>query len=794
MTVESDGASEFLLWEENQQEKSVDIVKQINAKNAKFVACGLVVGFILYHGVVHFRYGTDSCKWLLSGGKYKGDMEWQPYGCMMHQYSQLDTRRCIRALAFLGRHNHFIFIGDTRILEIYAAFLDHLRERQPFEERQPLTLLPNKNHTFSDVQLRVTVDFIWSPFISRVMVESFRKWMEQLEPPSLIVAGCGIEAIQKTNSSLKGVKEYSYNLTKLVLPIDTLTTKKSRVLWMLLEPVNEEKLPKQWSSVSNHAVDQYNWAAREVLYHSKAQIWASTMALVSGLGGWDGHHIPSKALKHHTQILANLHCNDHMAFNDGTCCSSPERTTLIQRLTYSGIAFCCLLGFLVVLRRKKTARLRMEPPSCAYTLIVSLAKLGVIMGYFYLCDRTNFFMKENKYYSPISFWLPLGYVFALGIFFTEDSRFTKVLHRDQTEEWRGWMQLVLLIYNMTGASTNLLIRNHAQIIVSAYFFLSGYCHFYYLWQRQDAGIIRFFQILFRLNFLPVLLCLCMNRPYQFYAFAPLISFWFLLVYLVLVCPPRVSAQSVETNPLHYLYLILKLVGLFSLIIILFMSEVFFEKVFVTRPWKALFVSIDDDIHDWWVRWKLNRYTMCYGVIFGLAVVTAQRYGLIDDSNHSNLMSKRPALAVTFLALIGLAAASGYAFLCPSSLDCDEVHSYSTFVPIISYIVLRNVNGTLRSRYSSLFAWFGKISLELCFCQYHIWMAADSHGVLVFVPGYPVINVLITSFIFVCASHEIHQITYTILPYAVPSDWRKVVRNFFIFLCLLVPMGIDDGMF
>lgn len=77
----------------------------------------------------------------------------------------------------MGRHNHFTFIGDSQILEIYTAFLDHLRERQPFEERQPLTLLPNNNHTFSDVQLRVTVDFIWSPFISKVMVDSFRKWM-----------------------------------------------------------------------------------------------------------------------------------------------------------------------------------------------------------------------------------------------------------------------------------------------------------------------------------------------------------------------------------------------------------------------------------------------------------------------------------------------------------------------------------------------------------------------------------------------------------------------------------------
>lgn len=57
MSNGSDGANEFLLWEENQQERSVDVVKQINSKNAKYVACGLVIGFILYHGIVHIRYG-----------------------------------------------------------------------------------------------------------------------------------------------------------------------------------------------------------------------------------------------------------------------------------------------------------------------------------------------------------------------------------------------------------------------------------------------------------------------------------------------------------------------------------------------------------------------------------------------------------------------------------------------------------------------------------------------------------------------------------------------------------------
>jgi len=34
-----------------------------------------------------FPAGSDSCQWLLSKGRFKGDNEWQPYGCMVHKYS-----------------------------------------------------------------------------------------------------------------------------------------------------------------------------------------------------------------------------------------------------------------------------------------------------------------------------------------------------------------------------------------------------------------------------------------------------------------------------------------------------------------------------------------------------------------------------------------------------------------------------------------------------------------------------------------------------------------------------------
>ena len=44
---------------------------------------------------------------------------------------------------------------------------------------------------------------------------------------------------------------------------------------------------------------------------------------------------------------------------------------------------------------------------------------------------------------------------------------------------------------------------------------------------------------------------------------------------------------------------------------------FFEKIFVLRPWKALFVTADDDIHEWWFRWQLDRYSLLYGMLFAL---------------------------------------------------------------------------------------------------------------------------------------------------------------------------------
>ncbi|XP_017777823.1 PREDICTED: CAS1 domain-containing protein 1 [Nicrophorus vespilloides] len=799
-----------------QKSKVEQVIEQINSTNAKWVALLMVIGFACYHELLHLRYGSNSCQWLLSNGRYKGDQEWQPYGCMLHHYSTIDTRRCLRYIAFYGKESQFIFIGDSRIRDLYVGFVTHL------QQGGDVTSPPNEAETnliHVDNKLKIRVEFIWSPNISKKMVMEFKKWKSAETPPSVVIAGCGLWVIKTGNASEATLQQYSVNLTRLVQPIDSLHRRDTKVLWALQEPVNTDKLKSDYHAVTNEQIDLYNKAAIEILSYSSAELWWSARLVAQGMlsESKDGIHLTPRSLQHNTQILLNMYCNDNMNFNDGTCCSSAETYTILQIVTFSILGVCVLIFIIMVLHRwymkwrgkpvqeyillpnednnmLHTPILSITPGEDVRTLFKSLTIVAVIMSYFFICDRTNFFMKENKYYSEFSFWLPIGYVFVLGLFFTEDSNFTKILHRDQMNEWKGWMQLVILVYHMTGASQILLINMHIKILISAYLFLLGYEQFVYMFQHGDLTLVGLFKMLFQLNFMTVTLCLCMNRPYQFYYFVPLLSFWYVMCYAALALPPLITAQSSENNIAQYFYLVIKFVALFSVITILFMSEVFFEKVFVTRPWKALFVTTDDDIHEWWSRWKLDRYSSLYGMLFGTILLLAQRYNLFDDNNHNNLFSRGIALSATLASLLGLSCYIPFTLLCKTEMDCSEIHSYIVCLPILSYVVLRNISGVLRTRYSSLFAWFGNISLELFISQYHIWLAADTHGVLVLIPGYPVLNVIITSFIFVCASHEIHRLTKVLLPYAIPADFKLALRNLILFMAILVPIGINDGMF
>lgn len=125
----------------------------------------------------------------------------------------------------------------------------------------------------------------------------------------------------------------------------------------------------------------------------------------------------------------------------------------------------------------------------------------------------------------------------------------------------------------------------------------------------------------------------------------------------------------------------------------------------------------------------------------------------------------------------------------SLLSHGQHPSKSSILQIVGYIALRNASLALRGKHSALLAGLGRISLESLVAQGHIWLAADSHGVLVLLPRFPVLNLLVTSFIFICASHEV-SILMVSLSFLFRSKMMEYNDSLFISLDTQIDPGIS----
>nr|XP_038029719.1 N-acetylneuraminate 9-O-acetyltransferase isoform X4 [Anas platyrhynchos] len=363
-----------------------------------------------------------------------------------------------------------------------------------------------------------------------------------------------------------------------------------------------------------------------------------------------------------------------------------------------------------------------------------------------------------------------------GLHLPESSRdTTKVLNREQTDEWKGWMQLVILIYHISGASTFLPVYMHIRVLVAAYLFQTGYGHFSYFWIKGDFGVYRVCQVLFRLNFLVVVLCIVMDRPYQFYYFVPLVTVWFMIIYATLATWPQIVQKKANGNCLWHFGLLLKLICLLACIYFLSYSQGAFEKVFSFWPLSKCF-ELNGNVYEWWFRWKLDRYVVFHGMLFAFIYLALQKRQMISEGKGDALFSNRVSNVLLFISIVSFMTYSIWASSCKNKTECNELHPSVSVVQILAFILIRNIPGYVRSVYSSFFAWFGKISLELFICQYHIWLAADTKGILVLIPGYPMFNVIVSTFIFVCVAHEISQITNDLAQIMVPKDNSTLLKR------------------
>ena len=105
-----------------------------------------------------------------------------------------------------------------------------------------------------------------------------------------------------------------------------------------------------------------------------------------------------------------------------------------------------------------------------------------------------------------------------------------------------------------------------------------------------------------------------------------------------------------------------------------------------------------------------------------------------------------------------------------------LHPYTSPIPIVIYTWLRNMHPILRTHYLNVFSWLGKITLETYLAQIHIYMMGNAKALVVYLPGYPMLNFAVSTLVYIAVSYVLFKLTVFFRSYIFPRNGKVVIKN------------------
>ncbi|KAF8140329.1 10 TM acyl transferase domain found in Cas1p-domain-containing protein [Boletus edulis] len=713
------------------------------------VVCALIAGFLRF--VLFDQYDPMHCNVLLSSGSWLDSAyrNWQPKGCMLYSYQSKDASRCLSS-------RRVVFVGDSVTRALFFQFAHIVDPTLP--EDPPGDGAKHSNHHFVS-RSQTKLDFVWDPFTNTTSALALtdpsksHSIDEQFERPTLLVLGSGLWYLRYADTS-GGLSAWEANVEARIEAINGAHDKLAdEVVFLPVEDIVPSKLsPERLNTMHSSDIDAMN---SELYHRIKPSSTNSSWSRLLGSGPvsferislpsvfnqmlddsqtHDGLHFSKAVVKAQANILLNLRCNSEWPQTfpmDKTCCRKypwpgPAQSVVLASL----LLYTCIFSY------RPTTKSWVVNNEHLPAMI-----FGASICMIYLADRTGLWLKEQKQFNPWTYGFLCLVSLAAGLATVRRAdKDLGFLNRDQTDEWKGWMQIAILAYHYMDASKISGIYNPIRVLVAAYLFMTGYGHTMFYLRKGDFGYLRIFRILVRLNLLTLTLAYTMNTGYLSYYFAPLVSMWFLVIYLTL----WIGSQLNENTPFLVAKILLSM-GAFA--------------AFTNHPWllEGLFEVLERvffihwSAHEWTFRIALDQYIVYCGMLAALAFIKIR-------DNH---LTEHPMWPIFMRASIGLSAIvmvwfMGFELLQESKFKYNEWHPYISFLPILAFVILRNATPLLRSCSSRVFAFIGKCSLETFIIQYHLWLAADTKGILLLIPGteWRALNFVLSTVIFIYVSHQV----------------------------------------
>ncbi|XP_046851246.1 protein REDUCED WALL ACETYLATION 4-like isoform X2 [Xenia sp. Carnegie-2017] len=410
---------------------------------------------------------------------------------------------------------------------------------------------------------------------------------------------------------------------------------------------------------------------------------------------------------------------------------------------------------------------------------------GWIMFYFWLCDFQHVWRKTDKQYSRDMFTFLFCLLVFVALVFTIKPTEDKILNRDQTEEWKGWMQVCIVDalhergvqfvwFHYYDAQE---VYNSIRCYVGSYVWMTGYGNFWYFYHKKDYSFFRLCKMMWRLNFLVVMVMAITNHEFVRYYVCAMHTYWFLTVYAMLAFFARYNDNRKIMATKFVLFFIF--------------NSIIFEIPFIAYKvfWPFQFVlNVNGNLDNWIYRATLDHWATWIGML------VAYNYPYYDaflrylekrsDNIRENSLKNGIKIGLTLFCIVIIVIWFRYLLLVERTWY-RKYHPYSSLIPILAYIWLRNLHPFLRTRFLNLFNWLGKITLETYLSQIHIYMIGDARKLLVYIHKYPMLNFAVATVLYVCVSYVLFHQTVLFSSFLLPRNMRIVCRNFIASVLILL---------
>lgn len=376
---------------------------------------------------------------------------------------------------------------------------------------------------------------------------------------------------------------------------------------------------------------------------------------------------------------------------------------------------------------------------CYTSLTHDLFLTGSIMLLTYVAEYEWFFAHSAKSYSRDLFLFVLIIFFAYAWYTREPIKDLSLLGREQTEEWKGWMQFIFLLYHYFHAEE---VYNSVRVMITCYVWMTGFGNFSFFYSKQDFSWLRVVQMLWRLNFAVILLMWTHENTYILYYICPMHTFYFLMVYVTMYC---FQSWNVMKWAIRWKLLVLAII----IYIVWDINNGIFDFLFAWLGTDKVIGANSGSVYEYYFRTSLDHWSTFLGMIFALNFPLAEQY----------FVKVRGVPLMIAGVLMGALTLFWFYFYFPlDKLSYNLTHSYMSIIPLTSYIFFRNITPAIRSSVSMSLHDLGKTTLETYLLQHHIWLSSNAKTLWTLVPGHPWINFGLATLIFFYVARVLSKLT------------------------------------